>query len=179
MNKHKSQSGSSHLIIIIILVVALLGTLGFVFWQNYYQTKTTTQTKISNAKVVETNNSSSSSLPIDDGAAATFVKDFYISYIAVRQNGGDYDSLAKNSTTNAFYETYHNDLNQPGPFDVILWTNGGFPTSVGLISHEKLNDQTAQITINFEGFATPAYSHVNVVMSDGAFKISSVAEIAQ
>jgi hypothetical protein len=29
------QSGSAHLIVIIVLVVALLGTLGFVFWQNF------------------------------------------------------------------------------------------------------------------------------------------------
>lgn len=29
------QSGSAHVIIIVILVIALLGTLGFVFWKNY------------------------------------------------------------------------------------------------------------------------------------------------
>lgn len=35
MNKQKSQQGSAHIIVIVILVIALLGTLGFVFWQNY------------------------------------------------------------------------------------------------------------------------------------------------
>ena len=39
MNKQKSQSGFAHLAIIIILIVALLGTLGFVYWQNYMQPK--------------------------------------------------------------------------------------------------------------------------------------------
>jgi len=29
------QSGSTHVIIIVILIIALLGTLGFVFWKNY------------------------------------------------------------------------------------------------------------------------------------------------
>lgn len=35
MNKTLSQKGSAHIVIIIILVVALLGTLGFIFWQNF------------------------------------------------------------------------------------------------------------------------------------------------
>lgn len=47
INKSLSQKGSAHIVIIIILVVALLGTLGFVFWQNFMQkdteTKPTTQ----------------------------------------------------------------------------------------------------------------------------------------
>jgi hypothetical protein len=34
-NKISSQKGSTHVIIIVILVVALLGALGFVFWQNF------------------------------------------------------------------------------------------------------------------------------------------------
>ncbi|MEI6054338.1 MAG: hypothetical protein WCQ49_03155 [Candidatus Saccharibacteria bacterium] len=38
MNK-KSQSGSAHLIIIVILIISLLGALGFVFWQNFMQPK--------------------------------------------------------------------------------------------------------------------------------------------
>lgn len=38
----KSQSGNVHLIIIIVLTVALLSTLGFVFWQNFMQPKNTT-----------------------------------------------------------------------------------------------------------------------------------------
>lgn len=41
MNKKQSQSGSAHFIVIFILVIALLGALGFVFWQNFIQTKTT------------------------------------------------------------------------------------------------------------------------------------------
>jgi len=31
----QKQSGSAHVIIIIILILALLGTLGFIFWQNF------------------------------------------------------------------------------------------------------------------------------------------------
>ena len=40
MNKNKQkQSGFAHLAVVIILSVALLGTLGFVFWQNFMQPK--------------------------------------------------------------------------------------------------------------------------------------------
>ncbi|MFZ1301839.1 MAG: PsbP-related protein [Candidatus Microsaccharimonas sp.] len=37
------QSGSAHVVIIIVLVVALLGLLGFVFWQNFINKDTATQ----------------------------------------------------------------------------------------------------------------------------------------
>lgn len=33
--KSRNQTGSAHIVIIIILVVALVGALGFVFWQNF------------------------------------------------------------------------------------------------------------------------------------------------
>lgn len=35
INKTLSQKGSSHVVIIVALVLALVGTLGFVFWQNF------------------------------------------------------------------------------------------------------------------------------------------------
>jgi len=40
INKTLSQKGSTHIVIIVILVIALLGTLGFVFWQNFINKST-------------------------------------------------------------------------------------------------------------------------------------------
>jgi nitrate reductase NapE component len=37
--KQQKQSGFAHLAIIIVLIVALLGALGFVYWQNFMQLK--------------------------------------------------------------------------------------------------------------------------------------------
>lgn len=34
-----SQKGSAHVIIIVVLIVALVGTLGFIFWQNFIDKK--------------------------------------------------------------------------------------------------------------------------------------------
>ena len=39
--KNNLQKGSAQFLVIIALVVALLGALGFVFWQNFMQSKTT------------------------------------------------------------------------------------------------------------------------------------------
>lgn len=46
MNKKQYQQGSIHLVIILVLVVALLGALGFVFYQNFMVAKTGTATPV-------------------------------------------------------------------------------------------------------------------------------------
>lgn len=58
--KTRNQSGSAHLVTIVILVVALLGVLGFVFWQNFSkspeastQKDETTSTKFSKSYTSE------------------------------------------------------------------------------------------------------------------------------
>lgn|GEM_PF-1148188 len=51
VNKQKNQQGSAHVIVIAILVLALLGTLGFIFWQNFMKPS-------SDLKIEDINNSS-------------------------------------------------------------------------------------------------------------------------
>ena len=41
MKTSNRQSGSAHVVIIIVLILVILGLLGFVFWQNFMQTKST------------------------------------------------------------------------------------------------------------------------------------------
>lgn len=45
MKNNNTQTGSIHLIITVVLVIALLGSLGFVFWQNVIQKKSDTVSK--------------------------------------------------------------------------------------------------------------------------------------
>lgn len=59
MNKQKSQLGSAHVVITIILVIALLSTLGFIYWQNFIQEKTVIN-KTTNTPTTNSTNSSSS-----------------------------------------------------------------------------------------------------------------------
>jgi hypothetical protein len=49
-----SQTGSAHVIIIVVLVVALIGALGFVFWQNFIQNDVNTSDNETQSK--KTNN---------------------------------------------------------------------------------------------------------------------------
>lgn len=50
INKTLSQKGSAHAVIIVILVVALLGTLGFIFWQNFIKPETAQNTNSNTSK---------------------------------------------------------------------------------------------------------------------------------
>lgn len=65
MKLQKNQSGSAHLLIIILLLVALLGSLGFIFWQNFMKADETN--KQSTEKTVKPSEESSDSLTISLG----------------------------------------------------------------------------------------------------------------
>lgn len=45
MRKNKSETGSAHIVILSLVVVALIGTLGFVFWNNFTKKDTHTSKK--------------------------------------------------------------------------------------------------------------------------------------
>lgn len=49
------QSGSAHVIIIVVLVIAVIGLLGFVFWQNFIQDDKQSQVKNSTASTNDDN----------------------------------------------------------------------------------------------------------------------------
>lgn len=70
MNKNKSQSGSLHLIIVIVLTVALLGALGFIFWQNF----------ISKSSLISSDNSNVQTKESDDTATDSAKKSKEIEY---------------------------------------------------------------------------------------------------
>lgn len=54
MKKTQKQSGFAHLMVItVILAVAVVGLLGFVFWQNFVQVKSSNSKKIDNSKVTD------------------------------------------------------------------------------------------------------------------------------
>lgn len=84
LNTKKTQSGSTDLIIIIVLSLALLGTLGFTFWQNYNRLKTVA----TNEDTKTSSNQSSADINTTDGAtdntnASILVGNFYSEYMAI------------------------------------------------------------------------------------------------
>jgi len=54
VNKQKSQQGSGLLVIVIVLAVALLGAVGYIFWQNFFQIKSdeTGNTNVNNTLTI-------------------------------------------------------------------------------------------------------------------------------
>lgn len=46
MKKHYSQTGSAHMVIIVGVVILLLGALGYVYWNNFLNTKQTAAPKV-------------------------------------------------------------------------------------------------------------------------------------
>ncbi len=74
MNKNKQkQSGFAHLAVVIILSVALLGTLGFVFWQNFMQPKVS----VTKPVVIETKEFEKPAVVVDKIEYKTFTTDKY------------------------------------------------------------------------------------------------------
>jgi hypothetical protein len=51
VNKKQSQSGNTHLVIIIVLVVLLIGALGFVYYQNFIQSNNSSKSVASTKTV--------------------------------------------------------------------------------------------------------------------------------
>lgn len=64
MKQNKYQSGSGHIVIIIALVVVLLGALGFIFWQNFMQSKP--NEKSNNTTTITTLNLNDGYLVLED-----------------------------------------------------------------------------------------------------------------
>lgn len=59
INKNILQKGNAHVVIIIILVIALIGSLGFVFWQNVMQKDTETKPDTQSNTQKDTSNQTS------------------------------------------------------------------------------------------------------------------------
>jgi hypothetical protein len=72
------QTGSAHVVIIVILVIALIGTLGFVFWQNFFASKDTTPQQ--EAGQIEKSSSSSENKSADLDKGYLVLKDWGVKF---------------------------------------------------------------------------------------------------
>lgn len=61
------QTGSAHVIIVVILILALVGTLGFIFWQNFiHKEAATTQKNTSNTSQEVNTKAEASTVKVDE-----------------------------------------------------------------------------------------------------------------
>lgn len=54
MKHYKAQSGSAHLILIIVLILLIFGSLGFIYWQNFMQPKPVATRDIKSTETITT-----------------------------------------------------------------------------------------------------------------------------
>lgn len=85
MNKQKTQSGSAHLIIIIVLAIVLIGVLGYVYWKNFLQIKSVARQNASTSTIKNDTNNQINASDIIDRIQKTLPTNFNISkdYIGV------------------------------------------------------------------------------------------------
>jgi hypothetical protein len=181
VKKQEYQSGSVHLVIVVALIFALIGVLGFVFWQNYSKLSGTTKTSSINKKNKTVSNDSKSIAVADVSTADGVVKgaydvitnkytsnvtkitlDFTITNTpAYKPNGVGYyigtkSGAALKVALNASYDTvddYYN--NQSKYIDPILVDIRAFLTSHGFE--------------NITGYPDGYYSSSSVVCLTGAY----------
>lgn len=65
MFNNSSQNGSAHTVIIIVLVIALVGSLGFIFWQNFINTTDSNQEESITRVGTKSNGKNVDNEPID------------------------------------------------------------------------------------------------------------------
>lgn len=103
--KKNLQKGSAHLIVVLVLVFALIGSLGFVFYQNFFQSKDDL------SKPDMTTQTTPAVLP--EKVVNEFVSS-YVSYIRPQIAGHDSSSFVSHSSavTDAFKDSV---INPDGP----------------------------------------------------------------
>ncbi len=106
MKTRVSQTGSAHIVIVIILVVALLGALGFILWQNIINPKSATET-VQTSTTTETEEVSEEDAVVPDTIDLTLNKEA----ISIDVSDAKYDDIvAEVDASNGYYKVYSKDL---------------------------------------------------------------------
>ncbi len=175
------HKGSAHVVIIIILVVALLGTLGFVFYQNFIQKKEDAKT-VSNATSENKSNSTSDAAKVPPAEqevpkiytqadADKLVADTYAKYIKSRKAGTSSQGAlegVKFGFTDAAYTAVSGTTDVEG-----LTCAGNYvPDSVEVTTSVSGTVATSLVKRVFQG--QTASTSITVTTDLSALKISAV-----
>lgn len=127
MNKNKPQSGNVYLIIIVSLAVILLGSLGFIFYQNFMQTKTTNNTN------------DISTIDRQKNDALATVKKVYGT-----TTNSNTTSILQENLTPSFYE----QTQKPSSYDIVFCSQNAYESaSYGepIITSETIGDNSTDV----------------------------------
>jgi hypothetical protein len=135
------KGSSAHIVIIIVLVVALLGALGFVFWQNFVNKPATTSTTDS-LVLADNTDSENNNIAISEwGVSGSYTKtnESLVQYILDTSNGYDYVYF---DTTNVpdDCKSYGGTIKRFGKTDDVVYNSGSTGSTAVQIYDENGGD---------------------------------------
>lgn len=136
INKNLSQKGSAHVVIIVILVVALLGALGFVFWQNYLKGPSETSNSNDNSTVQTNDKDKVKKTPVlvdEEGYSFTVAEGFHESS----------EQMFTHTASLKALKTFVND--QGDYFEVLTAYGGGGGISADYVWNYSVHGNTISV----------------------------------
>lgn len=184
----KSQKGSAHVIVTILLVVALLGALGFIFWQNVISKNSSLDTTANSA--MENKNNTNEPKTTDKADMVSETKDSvqkamsqeqYIGLQplmtnpisgAVANSDGIFINVSPDALTEALFGTYSRNTSA----NRYTWSFSDFKD----LNHEALKKQASETTFfdfkdSYVAVGKPSSSNYGEVFA--AFKINAEGKI--
>lgn len=179
VNNNRLQSGSAHLIIIVMLSMALLGSLGFVFYQNFIQNKDTVITD-----TPKTNEQAPSQLQVTTVSKtpivepSVIVSDFLTLYLLFKSTvGQDTSDSAFVAQSTALTDEYKNSIINPSGMvyfsPVILAQNIPSNFEIGDATTTNTNSNVP-VTLNFGD--TPHNIVYSLILVNNEWKIDGVVK---
>lgn len=190
MSKNHNQSGSAHLAIVAVLSIALIGTLGFVFWQNYSKSNDSKNASQSNVKTdsngnvispIKTTNDKVDALAvapvIDDSEAAILVGNFYSSYNSIWGDPSISEGNTKIGAIKALVNNYGTDnfvtsYNRPTNMDNAVCSQQYFGSQI--ITAHKVEGEKAIVTVKQSVIYIGDFYLTVGVVNDNGLKIDSI-----
>ena len=169
----KSQKGSAHVVVIVVLIVAVLSLLGFIFWQNFMRTtQDSKNTPSSKAQNVTRPAVSPTPQVLTANEASQLVQKTYSTYISERKSGkpvAESLSSIKANFTNSAYDTLLRSTDQ----EALTCAINYIPDSVTLVTTIDGTTATSNVTRITNSQTASAMIQVTTDISTG--KISNVS----
>lgn len=160
--KKNLQKGSAHLIVVLVLVLALVGSLGFVFYQNFIENKNDT------SKIVKKDTEEIVTPAVEPAAVVRDLLTAYLSYMSSAHT----TSFSSNLLTDKFQTVVDNPSGKIIMVDPILLVQnmpGGFTVGSATVSGESAS---VPVTLNF---AEPYDITYGLIIVNNEWKVDGVA----
>lgn len=176
---NRSQSGSAHLVIIIILSLALLGTLGFVYYQNFIQNKDTVS-KTDNNKITNKTSEKATEPTTDKTvptvAPATVVNKFVSEFLLYKSSAAGNTDASFAAENTSLTDEFRDRITSP---------NQGLSSSPIILAQDLPNsftigdvievDDVKNVPVTLEFANSDLKIVYTLIIVDGKWKIDSVS----